>query len=317
MIGSYFKKLAKENGMNIKSGVAYGSFKGYAVTFRDGNNTKFIDIATRFPSLDEKFEFMAELGRIDLMKQYRVREIHYYDNYIEVIFYDTLGTWKKLLQFVDYFFPLLGKYGATGADICTECGNFLGFDSTWKLVDNVAYRLHGSCAESVRMHIERENQMAKENVEGSYLKGAVGALIGALIGAIPWAILLYFGYFAALMGVVIGLLAAIGYKKCGGKDGGAKGIIIILCSILGVIVGTFGADVIYLVISIKNGQLSPLGYKDIVPAIVYLLTNRAEYRTSTLANIGIGLVFAFVGIFSLRRGMNLGKKSKSKILNLE
>ena len=49
MIGSGLKKLARENGMSIASGVAYGDFRGYAATFSEGSGYKLLAVTTKFP----------------------------------------------------------------------------------------------------------------------------------------------------------------------------------------------------------------------------------------------------------------------------
>lgn len=48
MIGSGLKKLAKENGLRVSNGVAYGSLRGYAATLSEGSGFKQIVISTKF-----------------------------------------------------------------------------------------------------------------------------------------------------------------------------------------------------------------------------------------------------------------------------
>lgn len=316
MIGSYFKKLAKQNNMKIKSGVAYGEFRGYAVTFRDGNNRKFIDVATRFPSSDEKFDFMAELGRIDLMKQYSVLDIHYYDTHIEVVFYDTLGTWKKLLSFIDCFFPLLRRYNASGIYTCPECGELISYGGKWMLIDNVAYYLHDDCTMQAQISILHENEPDEKPAEGSFLKGALGALAGAIIGAVPIALLRYFGYPGYVIGILTGFLAYKGYTLAGGKMARGKGLIVILCALIGVILGTFASDAAYMLIAIKNGQLIPLTTKDIFPGILYLLSTNEEYASDCDVSIMLALFMAIAGMFPVFKN-NRRRRKKSKTMILE
>ena len=318
MIGSYFKKLAKQNNMKVKNGVAYGKFQGFSVTFRDGNNRKFIDIATRFPSSGEKFGFMAELGCIDLMKQYSVLDIHYYDTYIEVVFYDTIGTWKKLLSFVDYFFPLLRRYNASGIYTCLECGEPISYGDKWVLIDNVAYHLHTDCVMQTQASILREDnsESDEKSAEGSFLKGFLGALAGAIIGAVPIAALRYFGYPGYLIGILTGFLAYKGYTLAGGKMARGKGIIVILCSLIGIILGTFASDAVYMLIAIKNGQLTPMSTKDIFPGILYLLSTNEEYASDCDVSIMLALFMAIAGMFPVFKN-NRRRRKKLKTIILE
>lgn len=315
MIGSYFKKLAKQNNMNVKNGVAYGKFQGFSVTFRDGNNRKFIDVATRFPSLDEKSAFMEELGRIDLMKQYSVLDIHYYDDCIEVVFYDTLGTWKKLLSFVDYFFPLLRRYGASDVYHCVKCGELISDAGTWQLIDNVAYHLHKECAIDAHTQVQVEQQEPEEVKSGSFLSGALGAIVAAIISAVPIAALRYFGYPGYVIGILTGFLAYKGYMLCNGKNARGKGIIVILCSLIGIILGAFASDAVYMFIAIKNGQLAPMSTKDILPGILYLLSTNEEYASDCDVSIMLLLFMAIAGMFPIFK--NNRRRRKTKIITLE
>lgn len=57
MIGSGLKKLAKQNGMSVSNGVAYGSLKGFATTMSEGNGYKLFEISTTFPSLHKRKHF--------------------------------------------------------------------------------------------------------------------------------------------------------------------------------------------------------------------------------------------------------------------
>ncbi len=313
MIGSYFKKLAKENNMKVKSGVAYGEFRGYAVTFRDGNNTKYISVTTRFPSDDEKMAFMRELEQIELLKEYSINDIDVYNECIDIVFVDTIWTWKKLLKFVDYFFPLLRRYGASGVHYCTKCGEPISSGGTWTLIDKVAYHLHRDCSDDACLEMLGAADSA-EDAGGSFLTGALGALCGALIGAVPVAVLRYFGYPGYILGALIGFLAYKGYKIAGGKMAKGKGIIVILCSLIGVLLGTFSADAIYTIIAINNGQLSPMTVKDVVPGIFYLLATNEEYASDCDVTVMLGLFMAIAGMFPIFKNK---RKGKSKIITLE
>lgn len=313
MIGSYFKKLAKQNNMKIKSGVAYGDFRGYAVTFRDGSGTKYIDIATRFPSPDDAFGLREELSRIDLLKEYSIQELKFYDEHIGIVFLDTFSTWKKLLGFIDYFFPLLEKYNASKSDICHECGQPLDHGS-WVLVNGVAYHLHPVCTESAKMRTERELLRKKEKAGGSFLTGALGALAGAIIGAVPIAVLRYFGHTAYYLGILVGFLAYLGYKLSRGKDDRGKALIVIACSVIGITLGIFASDAIYMLIAVKHGQLSPMTGKDVLPGIFYLLSTNEEYASECNISIMLCFIMSVLGLAPIFSG---GRRKKLEIKTLE
>ncbi len=303
MIGSALKKFAKENSLNVARGVAYGNFRGFAATLSEGSGYKLIVITTKFSDTEKLNEFLADVNKVNLEKEYRVSLMRVTDEAISVEFLDTIGTMKKIRSFCDYFFPLLTKYEALGANCCFECGcEFTGNDS-WKLINGVAYHMHETCASSKDTLAKEAHQQALEEDNGSYASGALGALIGALIGAIPWALVMYAGYVAAVLGLLIGWLANKGYNLLHGKKTKAKIAIVIVMCIIGVIAGTLGSEAFALFTSIRDGLIPELGYGDIIPTIIYLLETDSEYLVSIGASLLQGLLFALLGTFGIIKEM--------------
>ena len=210
MIGSGLKKLAVENGMTVARGVAYGNLHGYAATLSEGNGYKQIVLTTCFGDPEKLQTLQTQINQQNISREFRVANLSFAPNGVSVVFRDNPGTMKKIQAFIDWFFPLLDQAGASGWDICTECGNQIT-GGCWKLIDGIAFHLHESCADRVVRGLNEEEQQRKDEDTGSYLSGAVGALIGALIGAIVWAIVLNFGYVASIVGLLIGFLAEKGY----------------------------------------------------------------------------------------------------------
>ena len=301
MIGSALKKLAKQNNMKVSQGVAYGSFHGFSATLSEGVGYKLIVVATKFPDPIKRFALEDEMNKHNLMKEFRVQDLTFMDDGVLINFYDNPGTMKKLNAFVDYFFPMLQETGALGAEYCCECGqSFMGND-TWQLVNGVALHVHDTCARRIEENAEREEEQMKEEVRGSYLTGFIGALLGGIVGAIVWAVVLYLGYFASIVGVLIGFLANLGYGWFKGKNGKGKLVILIIVALVSVCLGTFGADAIVLAGMISGGELPGYVFGDIPAMILLVLLEDAEYLTGTLTNMGIGLVFAFLGMWGVLR----------------
>lgn len=315
MIGSNFKKFAEENGLKVSNGVAYGDFRGYAVTLSEGSGWKMIVISTKFPEFAQKGEMQAEFNGIDLQKQYRVNKLEFLDDGIVIGFTDNPGTMGKLKEFVDFFFPLLDKHGATGVNVCPECGMELDYDGKWKLVNGVAMHLHDGCAAKLQHEADTEEAVKQEN-EGSYGKGTIGALLGAIIGAIPWAIVQYFGYITAIIGLLIGWLAKKGYDLFHGKNGKGKIVILIISAIIGVIIGNFGSDVIYLIGAVRDGSIAGMGYGDIPAFIAYVFSTDSEYAASVVKNVILGIVFAMLGMIDIFRKTRQ-ETASFKMLDLE
>ncbi len=315
MIGNGLKKYAAENGMKVSSGVAYGKLRDYAATMFEGSGFKAIVITTRFADAMQKQELMNVLNGHNLMKEFRVQNLNFAFDAIEIVFHDNPGTMKKLSAFVDFFMPLLHEYGASPANYCPHCGMELTEDN-WKLINGIAYNLHPGCAEKIIAEAENEAVAEKEEKKGSYFSGLIGALLGGLVGAIPWAIVLWFGYMASIIGIVIGWLAERGYKLLKGKDGKGKVVILAVAAIVGVVVGTFAVDYVTLAQMISAGELPGFEMGDIFYMIGVLLAEDPEYLRVTLSNIGMGLLFAFLGEwFFLKRAYKESKGFKMKNLD--
>ena len=304
MIGSGLKKLALENGMKVSNGVAYGSLRGYAATLSEGAGYKQIVFSARFSDPVKKTEFLDMIGSIgnkQLNKDYRVTNLGINGSIIQVVFHDNPGTMKKILAFIDWFIPLLGEYGATGVNVCSECGCEIIDSGSWVMVDGACHHVHGACAERVEQGIQESNQQEKLQRTGSYASGALGAFLGAALGAVVWAIVLYAGYVASIVGLLIGWLANKGYDLLKGKQGKGKVVILILAIIFGVLLGTLAVDAVSLAQMIDMGQFPGFTYGDIPLMILALFAESPEYTSATLGNIGLGLLFAALGVFALLR----------------
>ena len=75
MIGSGLKKLAKENGMTIAKGIAYGSLRGYAASLSEGAGWKQIVFATAINDSGKKTQFMDAVGAV-VEGYYAAESIH-------------------------------------------------------------------------------------------------------------------------------------------------------------------------------------------------------------------------------------------------
>lgn len=312
MIGSGLKKFALENGLKVAQGVGYGNFRGYAATLSEGSGYKMIVLTTKFTDPEALQQLQQKINAVNVTREYRVQKLNFVPNGVCIVFTDNPGTMKKIREFVDWFFPLLDQSSATKMDVCSECGMQV-IGGTWKLIDGTAFYMHSGCAEKVKMQIEEEN--GKPN-PGSYLTGTIGALLGAVIGAVVWAAVLYGGYVASLVGLLIGFLAIKGYDLFKGKQGKGKVLILILAVIFGVLLGTFAADAFSLAMMISNGELPGFVLADIPATIIALLVSDADYMRATISNIGMGLLYAALGVFALF--IKTGKEvSGSKFIDLE
>ena len=301
MVGSALKKMAKENGMTVAHGVAYGAYRGFAVTMNEGSGWKALEFATRFPDPAAQDALERKLNEVDLKRTYRVQGLVIGQRSIAIQFLDNPGTMKKIYAFLDWFMPLLEESGATKAEICNECGGLTLGDDSWVLIDGVAHYMHAACKDTVKRELADEAQAAKEEDTGSHLTGALGAIGGALIGAVVWAVVLMMGYVASIVGLLIGFLAEKGYNLAKGKQDKGKIAVLVIAIVLGVLVGTVAADAISLAQMIASGELYEFTYGEIPMLILFLMMNDVEYMMATVSNCGMGLLFAALGVFGILR----------------
>lgn len=314
MIGSGLKKFATENGLKVAKGVAYGSLRGFAATLSEGSGYKMIVLTTKFTDAQKLNELQAQLNSRNITRDFKVRSLNFAPDGLTIVFNDTIGTMGKIKEFADWFFPLLAVSSATTADICSECGTQITA-GTWKLVGGVAFHMHESCAQKNQMLIQEQEQAQRDADTGNYLTGLLGALGGAAIGAVVWAIVLFSGYVASLVGLLIGWLADKGYDLLKGKQGPLKIVILIVAIVFGVVLGTFAADAISVVQLIQEEQTF-LTYGDIPGFLLALFAENEEYRGAVIANLLQGMLFAALGVAVLLIQANK-KVSGTKIETLE
>jgi len=311
MIGSGLKKLAKQYEMTVASGVAYGSLNGYATTLSEGSGYKRLVITTRF-SEDQQQKLQAAVNEVDTSRKFRVSNMIFGSRWINVVFADTVGTMKKIEEFIQWFYPLLSQVGVSGANVCSECGAEVSAGG-WYMVDGTAYHLHESCADAIQREFEQEDHQRKEEDTGAYSTGFLGAFIGAALGAIVWAVVLAAGYLASLVGLLIGWLADKGYNLLHGKQGKGKVAILIVVIIAAVLLGTFAG---YIILLSKVFASDNLTFTELVETLILNMQVNPEFSGEVVTNILMGLLFAGLGVFGLLKKAG-AQVSSSKIKKLK
>lgn len=300
MIGSGLRKLANEYGMTIDSGVAYGSLGGFAATLSEGAGFKRLVFSTRFNDPAGRTGFMDAVNARDVKKDFRVSGLGIDARTIVVNFLDNPGTMKRIREFLDWVLPMLRTYGASGVEICPDCGMSID-GGCWAMVNGVAHHFHEACAARVRQAVASGNEQRIQEDTGNYLTGFLGALAGSVLGAVAWAIVLSIGYIASVIGLLIGFLAEKGYDLARGKQGKGKVAILIFAVIFGVLLGNLGAEAYSVFSMIHTGELGGIAVGDIPLLIWLVLTQDAEYRGYFIKNVLMGLLFAALGVFALLR----------------
>lgn len=72
---------------------------------------------------------------------------------------------------------------------------------------------------------------------GSLVRGIVGAALGALAGALLWALVGLLGYISALVGFAIAWLVTFGYDHAGGVQGLPRVVVVFLAMVASVVLG--------------------------------------------------------------------------------
>lgn len=318
MVGVALKKYAKEHNLKCDGGFVYGEISGYALSMDDGADLKRLFIHTRFPDTEQKAAFETMLGTAGLNTQYRIQNSLVEDRQISFVFRDTIGTMGLIGQFIDWLLPQLPQYGATGADVCTECGCTMSGQGKWAVVGDSSCHMHESCLRSVSETIRAQEGAAKENAQGSYLSGAIGALIGGLLGAVVWGVILNFGWVAGVVGFLIGFLAEKGYTLLNGKLGKGKLFILIAVIIVSIFVGTMFGEYLMLAQAIKDEGIV-LGDSSTLQFFFSLLEDeeaRSLLMGDVVKNGLLGLLFAGLAVFSLLKKTN-AEVSGTKIKELK
>ena len=123
-------------------------------------------------------------------------------------------------------------------------------------------------------------------------------MLGAVVGGIVWAIAYYFGWFLAIIGVLIAFLAKKGYEMLGGKVCKAKTIVILVATVFGAVFGQLMGDFASIAVGIIGTEYT---FMDIPFLYVYILSEEPEALQNTLVNLGMGLLFALLGGYGILR----------------
>lgn len=167
--------------------------------------------------------------------------------------------------------------------------------------------------------MENNYEYVQETQEkkGSIVGGIIGALVGAAIGAVAWTLVGMLGYIASIIGFVIAFLADKGYDLLKGRQGVIKMIVLIVCVVLAVCVGTLGTAV-WQIHDEYNEQVNALTdiekkYYEIMPESEFMVSvlSESEVQQGLVKDSAMGLLFGILGSFGLITAAKNGKKQKA------
>ena len=101
-----------------------------------------------------------------------------------------------------------------------------------------------------------------------------------------------------------------------GKQGKAKVAILIVAILVGVLLGTVGGDVLTLAQMMGDGELPGFVFADIPWFLATMWAESPEYRSGMISNIGMGVLFAALGVYAILR--RAGKEvADTKVVELK
>lgn len=305
MVGSGLKKYAQELGFKLKNGVAYGVYEKYTVTMKEGSGWKCVTFSVTFPTENEKAAMQAMLLDTAFQKKNRIMKVDITDAMVMIKFIDNYGTMNTLKNVTELVCARLKELGIMGVECCNACRcSFEGVGGEDVLIDGNVFYMHSGCIDSLDIAMTQNAEEIKNS--GSIGRGILGAALGAVIGAIPWAIAYYAGWFVAFLGFLVGIASKKGYELLGGKETKAKGISIIVSTLLAVVAVEFAV-----VLAIWYGELSGYGisFMQSVEFFLTALGEDSEMIGYIIRDILLGWLFAGLGIFSTIKNIFSDTKS--------
>ncbi len=304
MIGGKLASFATEANLKNNGDIIYGEYEGYEVSLFEVDNEKTMFIDFYLPEDQQLTRDAIRKFINDSNMQYAIQSSSLSSTGIKIVFQNKSNVYDNIKEFFYTLVYFLKAKGVPGADTCTNCGKHL--DSyTVVSVQGCVHTCCPECAEKITG--SNKAAMLLKSRKNIFI-GGIGALFGALVGTILWVFVAYNGYFALWAGVLIALLARLGYMLFGGKSSVAEIIYNILFSIIGVAVAEFLSECIDLY---RNWHASGFVFKlsEVVNTAFSNLLSGPKYYMPYLEAVGIGSVFVLLTVLAL-----IGVKKRSSRL---
>jgi len=276
------ENFSKNKGWTLNKSIVSGEERGYLFTIiQRGRLKTFIVPLTHITDADQDrvINFLNELKT-----EYKLREFGFSNSVLfiyvkEAFSLMTESEINSLLSTLTNFF-ITNNIGTQR--YCVFCGLVDPDDQC--TINKIQFHTHSYC---YRHHLRSKTKQIKDFSGRNYFLGTIGALLGGLVGTIPWFIVSYLGIFTSFLGYLIGIASLKGYKMLGGKFGFKTRWIILICVLFSVV---FAELMSYLILLGLEGYA--LSLYNLIGMIFYNL-----FRF--LLNIGLGILFAFLGIYRL------------------
>ncbi|QVK16896.1 hypothetical protein KHQ81_08255 [Mycoplasmatota bacterium] len=273
------KNYAEKKGWTINKSIAYGEERGYLFTVIQRQRfKKFIVPLTHITDVEQESvkNFLNDQKTELKLHEFGFNNSVLFINVKEVFSLMTEDEINSLLSNLTNFL-ITNNIGTQ--KYCVFCG--LENPDDQCSLKKIQFHTHNYCYE---YYLRSKKKKKKDFARRNYFLGTIGALLGGLIGTIPWFIVSYFGFYASFLGYLIGIASLKGYKTLGGKYGFKTRWIILVCVLFSVV---FAELMSYLILLAPDFSL--LNLYNII------LNNLFNF----LLNIGLGFLFAFLGIYRL------------------
>ncbi|NLG24818.1 MAG: hypothetical protein GX558_05645, partial [Clostridiales bacterium] len=260
MYGSGLRKLAGELELTTGKGVVCGVAQGVGLSLWEGMGVKCMGVHlglrdAEWPDFGRMLEMPAQKYRIQHFLLDEERGV------LTITFHDTIGTMKRIRDFIRVELPKYRAAGFPGASVCAHCGQPLADGQAHIEIrpdSNAPLPMHGECAaEAERLAAERALTDATPR---RVVLPVLGAVVGAVVGAIPWVVAYLFGFLTSIAGFLIAMGAAYGHRALGGRPGRARTIAVVLATLLMVPialgVGEVGSLAVEVRAAIQDGSLA-------------------------------------------------------------
>lgn len=216
--------------------VSVGTWKNYAVTLRQiTRQSCYVYLAVRLGKANSRLrKTLREAVKAAGMKRAVVNSVQA-NTVMSSFSFGRDGTLSELTAFLELLTAALRENGVGPANTCAVTGA-PNPDSLCMLQRQSCYGYQPVCAAAVRKETYAVQEKVEENENnGSYLTGAVGAVLGAILGiGVNVLTILFLERIFSLLFALVPIGAMFGYKLFKGKTNKFSLLIVIVLSLLAV-----------------------------------------------------------------------------------
>ncbi|MBQ1411152.1 MAG: hypothetical protein IIY94_07760 [Oscillospiraceae bacterium] len=244
MSNTLFSQMAQDGFEMVDSSFCVGTWRNYAVTLRHfSGKSYYVYVAIRVESAQNKLRKTIRAAiKTAGVKKCNINQVN--KNYLlsTVTFGKEEREENAMRAYLDVLTSALRDAGVAPANTCAVSGA-ANPDSLCMMMNQAYFGFQPVNAAAVRQSGYEAQAKAEENENnGSYLTGAVGALLGALVGmAANLLLIVLLNRVSAWLFALVPVASMFGYKTLRGKTNKLAVVIVLLACILMVPILEFSA----------------------------------------------------------------------------